>query len=479
MLKFYLILLCLSISFSLFAQNLALSQQSFAPDSAMFRKGYVILKKINIEGNKKTKKYIILRELDVKEGDSISLAKADTILFRNKNKIFNTNLFVTVELKLEKVALDSVNLNIKLIERWYFFPFPLFELSDRNFNEWINTYDADLSRVNYGIRFIQENFRGRNEKLDILLQFGFTQQLGLNYNIPYIDKSQKNGINFGFLYAQNKILAYRTLNHKLDFIDSNRVLRERYEARFSYTRRNAFYSFHRFEMRFHYNQVADTIARLNPKYFWDGKTNQRFFVLGYRFRHDLRDIQAYPLRGQFYQLALEKLGLLPGDDVNMLQIHATYARFRELGNGFFLENQLKGMIYLQNQQPYLQSRAFGYGSDVLRGYELYVIDGQAFALSKNTLRFRLFDSKTQLNFIPIKQFRTIPMASYLTLYFDFGYVRDNYFISESNRFSNRFIYGTGVGLDLFTFYNVLVTFNYSMNADLERGFFLNFKADFN
>ncbi|NJO02910.1 MAG: hypothetical protein HC880_15620 [Bacteroidia bacterium] len=80
---------------------------------------YVILEEIVLDGNQRTRKHIILRELDILRGDTIYLPKADSILLRNRNKIFNTNLFVTVELSLEKTRNPYSRLRIKLEERWY------------------------------------------------------------------------------------------------------------------------------------------------------------------------------------------------------------------------------------------------------------------------------------------------------------------------------------------------------------------------
>jgi hypothetical protein len=52
-------------------------------------------------------------------------------------------------LKIRLILLVDVN------ERWYTFPVPIFELSDRNFNEWWQNYNHDFRRVNYGLRLYQ------------------------------------------------------------------------------------------------------------------------------------------------------------------------------------------------------------------------------------------------------------------------------------------------------------------------------------
>jgi outer membrane protein assembly factor BamA len=438
---------------------------------------FIILDDIVIEGNQKTHSRIILRELDLRKGDTVLLTKADSILLRNRNKIFNTNLFVTVDLSIEKKTSGETLLKIKLQERWYIFPGPIFELSDRNFNEWWNTYNRDFSRTNYGIRLVVENVRGRNEKLDVLVQNGFTQKFSIGYNIPYIDRKQKNGIKIQVEYAQNKSVAYRTNDHKLSFVDSNAVLSEKMRASLAYTHRQAYYTFHTFRLQYQHTHIADTILKLNPQYFLNNQTQQQYFSFSYAFRRDVRDIVAYPLHGKVIDFEITKNGLGILSDIDQTSISLRYAHYLQLGKKFYLENMLKGNVSLQNYQPYANAQALGYQDNVLRGFELYVIDGQGYGLSRNTLRYQLFQSKAKLNFIPIRQFRTMPFAVYLTTFADVGYVRDMNFNEVSNRYSNKPIYGFGGGVDIFTFYNLVLKTTYAFNSDLKGGLYFSLNAD--
>ncbi len=98
-----------------------------------------IIASIDIEGNAKTKSYIILRELPYHAGQIIS---ADSIPYYNKiakQQLVNTFLFTDIQLAANEI--DSTRLNIKIVvkERWYFFPIPYFRWVDRNFSEWWNT----------------------------------------------------------------------------------------------------------------------------------------------------------------------------------------------------------------------------------------------------------------------------------------------------------------------------------------------------
>ncbi|MDX2305391.1 MAG: hypothetical protein NW226_21450 [Microscillaceae bacterium] len=467
------------LSFGLSAQSLEDSSATIPGvklQSSSESRNYVIINRVLIEGNRKTQERIILRELDVQVGDTIYLPQADTILIRNKNKIFNTNLFVQVDVSLVRETYFEALLHIKLDERWYIFPAPIFELSDRNFNEWINTYNADLGRTNYGMRLVVENFRGRKEKLDALVQFGFTQKFGLLYEIPYIDRKQKHGLIFDLIYAQNKSIAYRTTDNKLSFIDSSSLVLERFEAGLSLTKRNAFYGVHRFEIKYFNNYVADTILRLNPSYFLNADNRQEYLRFAYNFTYDKRDIAAYPLKGSLLIFNFQRngLGFLKG--LNSTHFSLGYGKYNDLGKKFYLENIFKVQASFQPSQPYYNAKALGYGADVLRGYELYVVDGQGFFTNKNTLRYQLFKTQKTLGFVPLAQFRKIPLAAYITAYFDTGYVRDRYFTEGNQRLSNKFLYGGGLGFDLVTFYDLVLKLNYSINREGETGFYLNFKS---
>ena len=58
-----------------------------------------------------------------------------------------------------------------------------------------------------------------------------------------------------------------------------------------------------------------------------------------------------------------------------------------------------------------------------------------------------------IRFIPYKQFNQIPISLYPSLFFDFAYVYQAQPELTSSRFSNRWIYGMGVGFDIVTYYN--------------------------
>jgi outer membrane protein assembly factor BamA len=456
----------------------AVATEATIADKDTLATEYVIVNHIIIEGNVKTKEAMILRELDITAGDTLHSASADLALLRNKNKIVNTNLFVTVDLHMLKVDKNAAYLLIKVTERWYIFPMLIFELADRNFNEWWVERGRSLKRVNYGFKIAHKNFRGRGEQLRATAQFGFTKRFELGYSIPYLDKAQKTGIGFDISYSQNKSVAYETQAHKLDYLDSESVLRSRFSAGIRLTRRNKYYCFHALEAKYHDSRIADTLAILNPDYFLKGRTRQQYVRLAYTLTLDRRDIAAYPLRGHYFTTTVAQSGITPKEDLHLTTLQADIALYRPISPKYFWTASLRGKVSSPEQQPFHNIRGFGYGQDFVRGYEYYVVDGQNYGLAKLTFKRELFNIQADISdYMPFRQFQTIPMALYLKAYGDAGYVQNKTYNVEDNFLANKLLYGYGVGLDFVTFYNTVFRVDLSMNGQKQAGFFFHFVRD--
>lgn len=434
------------------------------------------INRIFIIGNRLTRDHIILRELSLKAGDTVSVNNLDAIIDLDEKKLFNTHLFNTVQIRKLEVDDTSVDLLIDLNERWYTFPSPIFELSDRNFNEWWQNYDHDFSRVNYGLRLYQYNVRGRNETLRATMQFGFNRVFSVRYTIPYIDRKQKHGLNIDFDFQESKNLAYRTLDHKLEFYKSKHILRETRGAGLTYTYRNSFYDRHYFTIDYRQTTVDDTIPKLNQNYLGGDGLNQRLIALSYQFSSDHRDVIAYPLKGSHFLIRATKLGF--GLDVNKTELALSYAHFLELKRGFYLSNYSYGLWSTPDTQPYNQYDALGFRKELIRGYEIFVIEGPYYFLNKTTFKKRIFSRIYRWENWPIEQFRYIPISIYIKTYADFGYVRNYPEYEQNSRLTNRFLSSVGAGIDIVSSYDLVLRLEYTFNGEGERGFFLNIKKEF-
>jgi outer membrane protein assembly factor BamA len=455
--------------------------QSVAPADST---ATVVIGTVTVEGNYRTRTRIILREMALQSGDSLRRGDLANAMEVDRRKIVNTNLFVTVEMLtipgevVTPGTPELVNIQIIVKERWYFLAIPVFQLADRNFNEWWYDRDRDIQRVTYGLYLSYNNLTGRADRLRFLAEFGFIPKYEITYSVPYLDNAQKTGFVAGTSYTTNKSMPYRTWRDKLDFFNSEELNRQRFYTFVSLVRRNKFYTFHSLDFRWNFIELSDTLMTLNPNYLLSGRNRQQYFQLTYAFSYDRRDNVQYPLRGQIGGFQVSKLGLFNSDDINQGYIYGWYKRFIPISKRWYANTGVRGRYSQPRRQPYLQTLGMGYRSDVVRGYELYVIDGQHYAMWQNEVKFRLFDIQKTFSWIPVRQFNTIPLATYINTFADAGYVR-NYYPERSNtNLGNRLMYGAGMGLDFVTFYNMTARFNVTVNALGERRFFFRLGREF-
>ncbi|MEQ8584174.1 MAG: POTRA domain-containing protein [Marinoscillum sp.] len=437
--------------------------------------------KIFILGNEKTKDYIITRELRLQEGEYVPAGSLDELVETSRNNVYNTNLFYSVT--IDQLELDSatVDLLIKVEERWYIWPSPVFRLADRNFNDWWYNRDHDPSRVKYGLKLDVYNFRGRKESLRFIGLTGFEKRLIFQYSIPYIDKSQKHGLTFGGGYLNNKKLPYMTTDHFTVFTDSTtaeEINREATSGYIVYTYRPSFYNYHYLMLQGYSMNISDTIAALNPNYFGEGTTSQQVLGLSYSFSQDKRNNKNYPLTGHKTLAMIEKLGLGIFKDVDIWRLTANHYHYFDMGSGFYGNVSIGGQLTTSDNVPYFNYTQFGLDNYYVRGYELDVIEGPQNFLTKNTLKKRLLSTQANLGqAMPLKKFRKIPFAFYAKMFGDAGWVNNYPGYYQSDVLTNRLLYGVGLGLDIVTLYDITFRFEYSYNSQGELNFFINFQSE--
>ena len=439
----------------------------------------VIIHQVNISGNTITQKGIILRELNFKAKDTLSLVKFSEKLINSRQNIFNTRLFNFVT--IDTSFLDShhmVDVNITLVERWYIWPIPFFEFSDRNFNVWWET--RDLSRLTYGIDFTFFNARGRNETLKILAHFGFNQQFGFTYKMPYINYKKTLGTGFGFTVELNHELPVFTRNNKPFYIRSNSIYLKKLIYGFTeLIARPDFYSTHTFRVAYSHYDFDSSVSNI-PGFVLSKDDVQQFVSLSYLYKNDHRDVQYYPLKGYCLEVELNH-------DMAYETVHNSYLRtnlriYAQLYHRWYWASGFTGKLSFEKTQPYYLQRGLGFGRDFVRGYEYYVIDGQHFALLRNNLKFALLPQRVEkIGFIHTTKFNTIPLALYLNVFADLGYVYhypqstpgEDY---DGNNLENSFLIGYGLGLDFTTYYDLVIRVEGALNRMGQPGLYLHFIA---
>ena len=217
---------------------------------------------------------------------------------------------------------------------------------------------------------------------------------------------------------------------------------------------------------------------LNNNYL-GGTDRLRYFSLAYIFEGNNTDIKPYPLRGKAWKLTLEKRGLGLFGEADQLTLTGRYGHYFSLGEKRSVE--LIGAAryqFTRRLQPYVLRRALGYDDDYIRGYELYVIDGQDYLYGKFSFRYELLNRDFNLGKLMfIEQFRRLPVKLYAKFNNDFGYVHDN-FETPDNFLANDLLWGYGPALDLVVYYSYVFQIEYTRNRLKEWGLYLHFGASF-
>ncbi len=435
---------------------------------------------IDVTGNKRTKNYIILREIPFKVGDSMRLNELPALLQQGRTLVYNTTLFTATDLiaKQDSSIPGNVQVNVVVKEKWYIYPAPLFQPVDRNINEWIKVYNADLNRVIYGARFAHYNFSGRRDVLKIILVNGYARNLSFSYSNPYSNKKLTEGFSFSTSFTQNREISFNTgKNNKLQQFNNGKFVRNALSVAGSYFVRRGFYKSRTYFLGLTSINVLDTVftQQYNPLYFNGETKRQTFPDLAYVFRYSNTDNINYPLKGKLFGIKFTKRGLGLTGGINMLSVETDYTRFIPHGHDWYSTIQLSAITKLPFKQAYINRRGLGYADFGLRGMEYYVIDGVATSLAKYTLRKKIaaFDIR-----VPIKNkfVQKIPVALFAKTYADAGY---SYLPERDKAFlNNRLLYSGGFGLDILTFYDMSFRLEYSFNQLNEKGLFLHVKGAF-
>ena len=448
----------------------------FFSSTFVFSQSETTILNIEILGSNKTKKEIILREVTFQKNKNYNQDILKEKIKESTENLNNLKLFNFVE-----ITQNEGNIYIEVTEKWYFWPYPVFEISERNFNTWWDEFKAndysDFSRLNYGIFLNWENFRGRNELLQFKIRRGFKEHYLLSYQIPYFNKQKTIGLNTNLQLFRRKKTHYQTIdNQLLYFEDENKYTANDYEANVELLYRKNIHYKHALKLHYFSSTVNDRVTFKNPNYLGNNSNSGNYYKSTYCFTDEHRDYVVYPLHGHQFSAEVTKYfkGTSP---INHFELKARSEKYIEPVNRLFLGSSFAVKLASNGYQPYSHEEGFGY-NDYVRGYEYYVVDGQQFWLSKTALKFAIVEkTEFEIPYLKMKQFNKSHYSIYLGVFSDMGYIRDNQ-NKASNPMQSKLLWGKGISLDYVTYYDKLLRIEYSVNHLGEKGVFLHFSNPF-
>ena len=434
-----------------------------------------VVSKINVTGNKTTKLSTVNRELLFHEGDTIC---SDEVIKESRENLLNCTLFNFVDFYWEDNTDGTKTLTINVLERWYLWPIPYLAYADRNLRSW---YEADnIARLSYGFDLVYYNLWGLKHELDLTIIGGYNQNYGLSYDIPYLTKRQRLGIKTSVGFTRNREVAYITEDDKVKYFKGE----DEYAHESFYASVMPYYRFgcrNKAFLQLNYNNrlFNDSLPMLNADFSNPKGTRFQYLTLTAIFKNDYRDDHNYPLDGHYFEVEMTKIGLgLFEYSPDLFYTKVTADWYTPISGRFYWASNITTKVSDSKTAPYFLSQGFGYNNDYVRAFDLYVIDALNYAICKNNLKFEILKPVTKhLPYIKNERFGKIHLALYLNVFFDFAYTWDVVIPQGfETKIANKWIYGSGFGIDFVTYYDKVLRLEYGFNGLGESGFFVHLVA---
>jgi len=438
---------------------------------SVITKAQVHINSINIEGNDKTKKYIILRELPYHAGDNVN---KDSLSFFNnlsQQQLFNTSLFLVAKVSAEyPLPKDSsiVNIHIQVQERWYFIPKPIFKWVDRNFSQWWNEQNHSLDRVNYGINLSMKNATGNNDRLALGFVAGYTQQNTIRYQLPFIDKKLKFGMGFGWQNYKQKEINYTTAFDKQVFLKTIGMVREGYRANLDLLYRPNLFNRFSLQLGFGNDALSDSGFLMQPIFLPNHTKSFSYADITLSLKKINFDYNAYPTRGSASEFtAYQRFS--SSSSMTSFQYRKIEAHSFSKQNFILVESN--SIVKFVPNFNYSDYRLLGYANFQLNGLEYYVVDGNAASILKTSFHHSL-GGFTVKNPIKTRYLTDFKYNFWINIFTHLGYVYNDHPLS-TNRLSNTLLRSVGVGLDIISIYDFVLKIDYSLNQLGDKGVYLH------
>ena len=324
---------------------------SFAENSSRRKISGII-----VSGNERTKEVVIKRELLFGIGD----APSDSLLEFSKNRLLALGLFSRVEFYYLPAA-NGVDLLILVHEQLQFFPYPIFDVADRDWN-----------KITFGAGIAHVNVMGLNHKLNATLAFGYNAGYSFNYKIPWLGLKEH-------LYLNLVAKKFRARNRAVNF--------DEHHLKFST-------SLGKFWTRYFYTIIVPFYDRINvdavnAHYMSSATDVDNLGGISLGVGYDTRDLAYYPSRGLRTMAVVVRNGLFV-DYLDYWKYQLDLRRYYTF-SGITVAGRISTTQSI-GELPIYDRVYLGYGERV-RGHFYEVYEGRHNVIGQLEFRFTLMHIK--------------------------------------------------------------------------------------
>ncbi len=413
-----------------------------------------VIQQLIIQNNQTTKDWIIRRELLFSEGDTIN-SEFNKLIERSIENLYNTRLFN--EIQITDTLIDfRRTIIIRVTERWYWWPYIIFEHADRNLATFIHQQEWD--RINYGFILTKHNFRGRRETLNLKFRAGYRQQLAINYIRPMLGPSnQKLGLIFDASVFRQKSFPYDIENQQyLYFNGTNfQYFEQRLTGGIQY--RPKYNTRHLFSLQANRFQLTDTSPTTRHSLYGTVQQSNVWTTLSYQFLHSTLNYVYYPTRG--YAVESKFSSALDQYLNGWTNLYFSLQGHVPIESWFTYSSHLV-TDYFNKPTPVGLRSNIG-TSYYFRGFEDNLWKGKGAAIVRQQFLSRLVNKKRYvIEKISSEKFNKPFLSIYQTIFTDAGGVFD--ILPEKN---NRWMAAFGIGLDIVSYYDLIFRFEAVYNSE--------------
>jgi outer membrane protein assembly factor BamA len=403
------------------------------------------VKNIVVIGNERTKEHVILREMSLNVGDTIT----STSIEYDRNRIYNLQLFNRVDIDYTVEGREAT-VFVRVWERWYIFPIPILGFKYR-----------DTKKLYYGLGFVHNNFRGRNEKLMASFALGFDRWVSVMYQNPKL--TENDDIFFRIAASlsrvQNQNVSQGLYNQSVAGVEA--TFGKRYGLHHSLLGLVGYRKW--------------SVTNPAPGRTASATGVDEFVTIGGRYTYDARDLREYAADGSFVSFHATKLGV-GESSVDLVRVGYDVRHFQPLGLAdASLGVRMFGSFTMGGIVPSYLFAYFGY-DERIRGHFKSVMEGEQVLGQSVELRVPLLAPRYfVMNNLPVPAgFRVWRFGVSLGVFADAGRI----WFREQGMGSQPWVGGVGGGLHFLLPYSVVVRTEYAVNRNGDGEFVLDFGASF-
>jgi len=442
-----LVLLSLAAIYFFSLPSLGKASVIFQDSSFVIPDSVFVVDSISIAGNSQTKPFVILREMSLQHGTTIT----QDLLRYDQSRIYSLGLFNQVSIYVQPTTGGRANLIVEVNERWFIFPFPVVGIKDR-----------DWKKLYYGAGLLHSNFRGRNEKLYGMFVFGYDPSGEVWYRNPFLSDNGSYTFDAKIAYnkVRNKSIAAQTYGGNFS--------EQHFFTTIGLGKRIGLH--HTFWLTAGYEFISVSEFQPGRTISTDGK--DKFPFLGFSYTYDTRDLAEYTSSGSLIRLAITKYGF-PANKIDIIRYATDIRHFYPIDSKFVLAGRLFTNNAAAGPTPSYNRVYFGY-TERIRGHFKEVKEGENLLGFSTEIHYKLVEPVyMRLKFLP-REFSILRFGVVAAAFADGGTVwfRSHVFALD------QFARGYGFGIHFLLPYSIVLRTDYALNEARHGEFILDLGSSF-